>query len=188
MMLFRLLRVVLAGLFRPRTGFLDAGAINLRVWPNDLDANLHLNNSRYLLAMDLGRWDLVVRTGLWRELWRRRWFPVVASATLRFRRSLDPWQRYILVTRVVAWDEKWCYLEQRFERSGKLHAVGRVKALFRGREGNVPTAALLAAAGRGDAPLRQVSEAVRLWQAAEAAESRAVDARRPGTDAARAPE
>ena len=45
-------------------GFLDESAIRLRVWPNDLDANLHMNNSRYLLAMDLGRWELVMRTGL----------------------------------------------------------------------------------------------------------------------------
>jgi acyl-CoA thioesterase FadM len=187
-MLFRLLAVLAASLSKARAGFFDACAVTLRVWPNDLDANLHMNNSRYLLAMDLGRWDLVARTGLWRELWRRRWFPVVASATLRFRRSLDPWQRYTLVTRLVAWDEKWCYLEQRFERDGTVHAVGRVKALFRGREGNVPTAALLAAAGRADAPLRRLPEAIRVWREAEAAEARAADARKPGTETARAPE
>jgi acyl-CoA thioesterase FadM len=110
----------------------EAPSVRLRVWPNDLDSNLHMNNSRHLLAMDVGRWDLVVRTGLWRELWRRRWFPVVGSATLRFRGSLDPFQRYRLATRLVAWDEKWCFLERRFERDGRLHAVGHVKALFRG--------------------------------------------------------
>jgi acyl-CoA thioesterase FadM len=169
-MLLRLLAVVVAGLFRPRAGFLDACAISLRVWPNDLDANLHMNNSRYLLAMDVGRWDLVVRTGFWRELLRRRWFPVVGSATLRFRRPLDPFQRYRLVTRLVAWDEKWCFVEQRFERGGHVHAVGRVKALFRGPHGHVGSADLLAAAGYPEAPARQMREAVRLWQEAEAAE------------------
>jgi acyl-CoA thioesterase FadM len=175
-MLFRLLAVLLAGVFRRRVGFLDECAIRMRVWPNDLDANLHMNNSRYLLAMDVGRWELVARTGFWRELLRRRWFPVVGSATLRFRRSLDPFQRYRLVTRLVAWDEKWCFLEQRFERDGHVHAVGRVKALFRGPEGQVRTVALLGAAGYPEAPARQVPEAIRLWQEAEAAESGA----RPG--------
>jgi hypothetical protein len=111
-----------------------------------------------------------MRTGFWRELWRRRWFPVVGSATLRFRRSLDPFRRYRLVTRLVAWDEKWCFLEQRFERGGHVHAVGRVKALFRGPHGHVSTAALLTAAGYPDAPARQVPEAIRLWLEAEAAE------------------
>jgi acyl-CoA thioesterase FadM len=151
-------------------GFLDESAIRLRVWPNDLDANLHMNNSRYLLAMDVGRWELVIRTGLWRELLRRRWFPVVGSATLRFRRPLDPFQRYRLVTRLVAWDEKWCFLEQRFERGGHAHAVGRVKALFRGPQGHVSSAALLAAAGYPEAAARRVPDAIRRWQEAEAAE------------------
>jgi acyl-CoA thioesterase FadM len=172
-MLFRLLAVLAASLLRPRAGFLDECAIALRVWPNDVDSNLHMNNSRYLLAMDVGRWDLVARTGLWRELLGRRWFPVVGSATLRFRRPLAPFQRYRLVTRLVAWDEKWVFVEQRFERGGSVHAVGRVKALFRGPEGQVPTAALLAAAGYPDAPSRQVPEGIRLWREAEAAERRA---------------
>jgi hypothetical protein len=51
-----------------------------------------------------------------------------------------------------------------------------VKALFRGPQGQVPSAALLAAAGYPEAPARQVPEAIRLWQEAEAAESGA----RPG--------
>jgi hypothetical protein len=37
----------------------------------------------------------------------------------------------------------------------------------------VPTTALLAAAGYAGAPARQVPEAIRLWQEAEAAERRA---------------
>jgi acyl-CoA thioesterase FadM len=172
-MLFRLLAVLVGALLRQRAGFLDPCTITLRVWPNDVDSNLHMNNSRYLLAMDVGRWDLVARTGFWRELLRRRWFPVLGSATLRFRRPLDPFQRYRLVTRIVAWDEKWCFVEQRFERGGHLHAVGRVKALFRGPHGHVSTAALLAAAGYEDAPARRMPEAVRLWQEAEAAERQA---------------
>jgi acyl-CoA thioesterase FadM len=169
-MLLRLLAALVGAIFRPRVGFLDECAIHLRVWPNDVDSNLHMNNSRYLLAMDVGRWELVARTGFWRELWRRRWFPVVGSATLRFRRSLDPFQGYRLVTRLVAWDEKWCFLEQRFERGGHVHAVGRVKALFRGPAGQVRSADLLAAAGYPDAPARHVPESIRLWQEAEAAE------------------
>jgi acyl-CoA thioesterase FadM len=168
--LLRLGFVIARGLARSRIGLLDESAITLRVWPNDLDANVHMNNSRYLLAMDVGRWDLVVRTGLWRELWRRRWFPTVASATLRFRRALDPFQRYRLSTRVVAWDEKWCWLEQRFEVEGSVLAVGRVKALFRGPQGNVPTTDLLAAAGYAEAPRSQVTDAIRAWQEAEVAE------------------
>jgi acyl-CoA thioesterase FadM len=169
-MLLRLTGVVARGLRAPRLSLLDESRIRLRVWPNDLDSNLHMNNSRYLLAMDVGRWDLVLRSGMLGLLWRRRWWPVVGAASLRFRRSLDPFERYTLATRVVAWDQKWTVLEQRFLVGEKTHALGRVKALFRGPQGNVATAELLAAAGRPDVPPRQMPEPIRLWLEAEAAE------------------
>ena len=52
-----------------------------------------------------------------------------------------------------------------------------MKALFRGPDGQVSTAALLAAAGYPEAPARQLPEAIRLWQEAEAAErARAAEA------------
>jgi acyl-CoA thioesterase FadM len=166
-MLLRLGLVVARGLAGRRIGFLEESAVPMRVWPNDLDANLHMNNSRYLLAMDVGRWDLVVRTGLLGQLHRRRWYPVLASATVRFRRPLDPWQRYTLRTHLFAWNEKWTFLEQRFEIGGQAHAIGRVKALFRGRGGNVPTAALFEAAGVRDVPPVRLPEDVRAWLEAE---------------------
>ncbi len=169
-MLLRLASVVAADLLRPRLSILDESFVAMRVWPNDLDSNLHMNNSRYLLAMDVGRWDLVLRTGMARTCLSRGWRPVVASATLRFRRSLRPFQRYRLGTRVVAWDEKWTILEQRFLAGDSVHAVGRVRALFRGPEGNVPTAALLDAAGAKDASPSRMTEPVRLWLEAEDAE------------------
>jgi len=43
------------GLARPRQSLLDECRVTLRLWPNDLDSNLHMSNSRYLLAIDLGR-------------------------------------------------------------------------------------------------------------------------------------
>jgi acyl-CoA thioesterase FadM len=166
-MLFRLWNTLATGLAKPRLGVLDEGVLLLRVWPNDLDANVHMTNSRYLLAMDLGRWDFALRSGMARHMWRKRWFPALGSATLRFRRSLDPFQRYSLGTRLVAWDEKWCWFEQRFLVGDALHAVGRVKILFRGPNGNVPTAEFLAACGLEGAPARNLPEAIRLAQEAE---------------------
>jgi hypothetical protein len=103
-------------------------------------------------------------------MWRRRWFPAVGSATLRFRRGLDPFQRYSLGTRLVAWDEKWCWFEQRFSVADALHAVGRVKVLFQGPSGKVPTVDLLAAIGLGDAPAQNLPEAIRLSREAEGEE------------------
>jgi acyl-CoA thioesterase FadM len=169
-MLLRLWFTLATGVFKPRLRLLDECLVALRVWPNDLDVNLHLTNSRYLLAMDLGRWDFGMRTGVGRAMATRRWFPLVGSATLRFRKGIGPFQRYELRTRLVAWDEKWCWFEQRFCVGDTVHAVGRVKVLFRGPQGNVPTAELLSACGAREAPPRQLPESIRLWLAAEDAE------------------
>ena len=62
-----------------------------RVLPTDLDVNGHMNNGRYLSISDLGRFDMLSRGGLWRELMRRGWYPVIASSTISYRKSLNPW-------------------------------------------------------------------------------------------------
>jgi acyl-CoA thioesterase FadM len=130
-LLFRLIRIVIAALFGPRLDMLAASDLVLRVWPTDLDLNLHMNNGRYFTVMDLGRIDLMIRTGVVAWMWRRKWTPVVGSETIRFKRALKPFQRYRLKTRVLCWDERWVFLEQRFETTaGDLAAFGIVKVVL----------------------------------------------------------
>ena len=142
-----LLALLRAALPRPRIGLLDESLVPFRVWPTDLDLNLHLNNARYLSLMDIGRFEMLSRAGMLRGFARNRWYPIVGAVMLRFRRSLDPWQKFELRTRIVGWDEKWFYLEQRFERAGELHAYGLVRAVIRSAGATVPTTAVLSAFG-----------------------------------------
>lgn len=147
-LLLRLFWKLLSLPFRPRVSFLDASVIHLRVWPTDLDLNFHMNNGRYLTVMDLGRLDLTFRCGLGGLLFRRRWRPVVGAARIRFRRSLDPFERYALETRLLGWDAKWLYLGQRFLRAdGDLAAEAQVRAVFLGGGGPVAPAEILGALG-----------------------------------------
>lgn len=141
---------------------LGTSVLRFRVWPNDLDVNLHMNNGRFLSVMDLGRFDLSFRTGLGRAMLRNRWKPLVGGITMRYRRSLAPFARYELHTRLLGWDGKWFFLEQRFLEAGELAAEGVVRALFRGREGNVPTAEVLRPLGHGG-PSPDLPEPVRRW-------------------------
>lgn len=138
---WRLLLVLLGR--KPRLGAItDAGRLRLRVWPHDCDLNLHMNNGRYLTFMDLGRLHLLASLGMLRPLIQRRWMPVLGAAEMSFVRPLDPWQRFELVTRLLGWDAKYFYLEQRFEAAGRLCATGTVRGLFmRGRE-RVPSQAV----------------------------------------------
>jgi acyl-CoA thioesterase FadM len=165
---FRFLIVLIASLFRRPLQTLDESVLDFRVWPTDLDVNFHMNNGRYLTIMDLGRVDLILRTGLGRMALKRKWFPLVGSATIRFRRSLDPLQRFRLRSRILCWDDKWFFIEQRFERRGEPIADGTVKGLLRGRDGNIPTAEVLRSLNLNlSSP--EMPEHIRLWQQSEAA-------------------
>lgn len=117
----------------------------LRFWvlPSDLDLNFHMNNGRYLALMDLGRFELMLRTGLFRKGVLRRWMPVVADIKIRYWRSLKPFQKVDLNTRLVSWDERWFYLEQRFEHKGKLMARALIKVAFVQARHTLPTATVL---------------------------------------------
>ena len=61
-------------------------------------------------------------------------------------------KKFELVTRLVTWDEKYAYIEQRFESDGVLCAHAFVKGLFLDAGGKVPTAAVVAELGHAAEP------------------------------------
>jgi acyl-CoA thioesterase FadM len=130
----RLLWLFLTAPWRPRIAMPEGvSSLSLRVLPNDLDLSLHMNNGRYLAVMDLGRLDLIIRTGLGSAVWRNGWTPVANAAVIRFRREMRLFERYRLETRVVGWQDQAVLLEQTFvfaegEREGQVAA----RALFKG--------------------------------------------------------
>ncbi len=165
--LARTLSVISGSLRRPSLDVLDVSVVPMRVWPSDLDLNLHMNNGRYLTLMDLGRLDLLVRTGMWRLVLGRGWRPMVGSATVRFRRPLQALSRFDLHTRLVCWDDKWFFMEQRFVRGGLAYGIGLVKALLRGGSRNIAPVEVLEAMGSSLEPPPMPPE-VEDWIAAEA--------------------
>lgn len=107
--------------------------LHFRVLPTDLDTSLHLNNGRYLTLMDFGRLDVMVCGGLWRAVLRNKWTPVASAIKIRYRRELRLFQRFEIVTRIVAWDAANVVMEQNFifldgPNAGQIAA----QALFKG--------------------------------------------------------
>lgn len=143
----RLLRVLIASFFRPRLDFTDTSELHFRVMPHDLDINIHMNNARYFALMDLGRFDLIVRSGLWRTMLRDRRQAVIGSALVRFRRPLKPFQPVTLTSRLLCWDEKWLYIEHRLDSKGVLACHTVVRGAFVGAGGVVPPTVIVAALG-----------------------------------------
>ncbi|ASK67016.1 thioesterase [Brachybacterium avium] len=134
--------------FRSRLGIWDTSHVRFRVNPGDLDVQRHMNNGRYLTLMDLGRMDLMVRSGFWQRITDQGWYPVVAGQTITYRRSLQLWESFDLASRVIGHDDRWIYLEQVFRRDGTVVADAIVRARFLRRSGgSVPMEEALELAG-----------------------------------------
>jgi acyl-CoA thioesterase FadM len=118
-------------------GVLDEDRLRMRVWPNDIDINLHMNNARYLSQMDYARTHLLARTRLLEHIIRLRWQPLVGAAWVTYRRSLPLFSIFELSSRLVCWDERWFYIEQTFTGRDGLAAVGWVKGMLRDARGSV---------------------------------------------------
>jgi acyl-CoA thioesterase FadM len=151
----RLLFTILQSMKMPAfTDMTQPTRIRLRVYHTDLDSNGHMNNGRYLTLMDLGRMNLIMRSGLLQYALKNKLAPNLAAAQMRFRIQMVAWQPFDLETRVVCWDEKWIYIEQRFyfvkgPKAGAVAAIGLVKGGFYDRriKTTLPTSELFKAAG-----------------------------------------
>ena len=172
----RLLLLIGASFFRPRlNSTIDVSRWGFRVWPHDLDTSLHMNNGRYWTLMDLGRTDLMIRSGLWRTVLRNRWVPVVSAGKIRFRRELRLFQRFALETRIVTWAETWVVMEHRMvsrSRSGGtiVNAVALVRAGVYDRKAKsfIAVDRLLSAVGEGGMSPEPTAEVAAFLAAEEA--------------------
>jgi acyl-CoA thioesterase FadM len=137
--LFRLLWVLLASRHRAVVPPLGPCRTPFRVWPTDLDLLWHVNNGVYFSIMDLARIDLMIRAGMAAKIRAQGWYPVVVAETIQFRRSLNPFQRFEIQTRVLGWDDKALVLEQQFLRGDESVAHALVRARFLSRRGGTVT-------------------------------------------------
>jgi acyl-CoA thioesterase FadM len=100
----RLLWTWVRASFKPPTRFGEMIELRLRVWPNDLDLNGHMNNGRYMTITDLAIVEYFARAGVLRVLLNKGWRPVLGGAMISFRRSLKPWATYALRFQMLCWD------------------------------------------------------------------------------------
>lgn len=113
-----------------RIGLLDEGSISFRALPSDCDINFHLNNSRYLAMMDLARTWLMAEMGLLHLFIKDKWMPIMNACSITYIREIKPFQKFDIKTKMIGWDEKYYYIEQRFESENILHAVAYVRGVF----------------------------------------------------------
>ena len=137
LLLVRFLLIILKSGLRSKVGPLEESAVRVTVLPHDCDLNFHLNGGRFLSFMDVARVELLARGRVLRKILRRGWRPVMAGCVVRFRRSILPFERFEIRSRVVGWDERWFYMEQTVEKDGQLCAIAHVRLAIRAKEGSV---------------------------------------------------
>lgn len=119
-------RVLIDAWFKPQIrDILAEQSFDGMVLTHDLDYMGHMNNSRYLRECDFSRLHHYMRNGLFTASFKLGAKMVVGASTIRYRRSLAFREAFEIRTKVLGWDDKAFYLEQRFvsKKDGFVSAI-----------------------------------------------------------------
>lgn len=111
--------------------------IPMRVWPWDIDMFMELNNGRYQTMMDIGRFEVGIRVGLFEVLKANDWGLMVGGISSRYRRRLKPFQKFTLHSQIQCYDERWFYFRQWFTVGDTIHASFLVRTAITSKQGLV---------------------------------------------------
>ncbi|CAB0016872.1 unnamed protein product [Nesidiocoris tenuis] len=107
--------VAFGRLFQKKCNIMDETTIHGFCFTQDLDLVMkHMNNARYVRDLDFARFHFYDRTGLYDEMVKRKTDAVQAATNVRYRRVIPIFTFYKVTTKVIYWDERSIYLEQKF--------------------------------------------------------------------------
>lgn len=101
--------------------------LHFRVWPHDIDINVHLTAARYLSFGDFGRMQWLANNQLLWPFVRKGFKGVLNAQEITYIREFKPFSRVDIAIELKCWDDKYGYFEQRFYCKGKLHAVSHAR-------------------------------------------------------------
>lgn len=147
--LLRLIRVVAKSQFQEKLSFDNdyTDSVSLIVLPQDIDLFMELNNGRYVTLLDLGRFSLGARVNMASFLKKNKWSLTIVGTYNEYRHRLRLFQRFILKTKIIGYDEKWFYFFQKVERQGKTHMASVVKFAYTSKKGLVLPKEVITAMG-----------------------------------------
>lgn len=163
----RLFWIVVTSFLKPRLNFKDKVTLFLRVLPNDLDVNRHLNNGRYLTILDLCSIDLFIRSGILKIAFSKRYRPMIGGIIVTYRKGLSLFEQCKVSIELESWDNHWNFFRFEFRKSnGQLASTGYFKGAFISKEGIMPNEKLDSVLNF-DRGLCKVSPAIEHWIASE---------------------
>jgi acyl-CoA thioesterase FadM len=150
----RLISVGASALKQSRIDLFEPTRVNLRVWPDDIDGNLHVNNGRYLTLADLGRVTWFLRSGVLSQARRFHAIPLIADSIAKFRRDLKLLQTFTIETRLAGWERRCIFLEHRFLVDEHVSGLVAVRCVFKsGRRTIYPSELLGGLSTRTQSPV-----------------------------------
>lgn len=125
---------------KPVCGGLDVfeykHTFNSRVYPGDLDLFCHKNNIKYVGRCEYGRMCLIRDLGIAQYVRKENIHVGFSQLSLKFRRELKAFQTFTVESKIVGWDKRSFYLEQKFLSNDKFvhcHSYSILKLSSRGK-------------------------------------------------------
>ncbi|XP_012217286.1 protein THEM6-like [Linepithema humile] len=104
-----------ARFFGKKKKLLDTSTIYGICTTYDIDIVLtHMNNARYLRELDFARYYHYDRTKLYTAILKRGGVAFQTASNVRYRRAISFFRPYKITTKIIYWDNKHFYMEQRF--------------------------------------------------------------------------
>jgi acyl-CoA thioesterase FadM len=92
----------------------DVSRLTFRCLPTDIDPNMHMNNARYAMIADVGRYDIFIRGGFMRLRRERSWAPMMGGVQCAFLREIRLWKRFELQSTMDCWEGQQILGRHRF--------------------------------------------------------------------------
>jgi acyl-CoA thioesterase FadM len=133
-----MIAILIASYFKPKLPIeMPKNSLVLRVLPNDIDINLHMNNGRYLTICDLTRLDMFIRTGLAKTMIHESWMPVISEHTMKYKKPLKLFQKYEIKMEVKGWDDRSFLMLHTFFVGNRVVAEGTSVGVILSKSGVV---------------------------------------------------
>lgn len=159
----RTLQIVFKSYFRPRLTKIGAEAVStFRVWPTDLDWNMHMNNARYLTYFEVSRHDLQIRLGFLKLALKRGWYAPIKGAELEFLRPLKVFQKFEVAAQIVTIGVSDIVVYQEVRRGDKIIARGAIRTVIKKGRDTISPDVFLSDLGMSRDHLSP-SESVKAW-------------------------
>lgn len=140
-LILRMFALLTASFFKPTLPVeKPENSLTMRVLPNDIDINLHMNNGRYLTICDLTRVDMFIRTGLARTMINEKWMPVIAEHTMKYKKALKLFQKYEVKMEITGWDDRSFQMLHTFLVGNRVVAEGTSRGVIVSKHGVIPPA------------------------------------------------